>query len=91
MKLTLNIDIPVFTTDRLDRSHVSYTLIAYVVHHGLSPKAGHYTAHLVQDDVKFWSCDDNRPARLERAPQQNHFRDTYLLLYAQKPELRSDA
>ena len=90
VKLTWSLDIPVFINDRLDRSQVRYTLLAYVVHHGLSPKAGHYTAHLIQDGGKCWSCDDNRPALLEGAPQPKHFRDMYLLLYA-KTDSRHDA
>ena len=91
VKLSSRVWIPVFTTDRLDRSQVRYTLIAYIVHHGLSPRTGHYTAHLVQDDEKYWSCDDNRPALLERAPQRSHFKDAYLLLYARELNIRDHA
>ncbi|CAE6948943.1 unnamed protein product [Symbiodinium sp. KB8] len=41
VKLSSRVQIPIFTTDRLDRS---------------------------QDDEKYWSCDDNRPALLEKKP-----------------------
>ncbi|CAE6970070.1 unnamed protein product [Symbiodinium sp. KB8] len=80
VRLSMDLHIQAFTDARLGRSRIPYKLAAYVVHHGLSPKSGHYTAHLVQDG-EFWQCDDNRPALLEHTPRQNHFKDAYLLLY----------
>ena len=67
----LSIYVPLFTDARLGRSNVCYKLAAYVVHHGLSPRSGHYTAHLVQDG-EFRHCDDNRPAQLEVATRRSH-------------------
>ena len=69
-----------FTSSRLERSPIKYRLAAYVVHHGLTPTSGHYTAHLAQGDA-FWKCDDHRPAVLAPAPLQSHLRDCYLLFY----------
>ena len=80
VQLNQSIDIPIFTDARLGRSSIHYKLAAYVVHHGLSPRSGHYTAHLVQDG-EFWHCDDNRPAQLEVATRRSHHKDVYLLLY----------
>ena len=81
--LSLDLNIPTFTDARLGRSQVHYHLTAYVVHHGLSPKSGHYTAHLLQDG-EFWQCDDNRPAQLECTPRRNHLKDVYLLIYTRQ-------
>ena len=69
-----------FTSSRLERSPIKYRLAAYVVHHGLTPTSGHYTAHLAQGDA-FWKCDDHRPAVFASAPLQSHLRDCYLLFY----------
>ena len=79
------INIPIFADDRLDRTFQQYSLVSYVVHHGLTPQSGHYTAHLLQDG-EFWHCDDHRPAILASAPQPGHTRDSYLLLYARQQD-----
>ena len=37
------IQVPIFNDDRLGTKPYKYNLKAYVVHHGLTPKSGHYT------------------------------------------------
>ena len=44
----------------------TYSLKAYVVHHGLSPKSGHYTTVLMRGP-EYWLCDDERAAVLFRS------------------------
>ena len=61
VNFALTINIPIFADDRLARTIHTYSLVSYVVHHGLTPQSGHYTAHLLQDG-EFWHCDDHRPA-----------------------------
>ena len=78
-----SINIPIFDDDRLARTTATYKLVSYVVHHGLTPQSGHYTAHLLQDG-EFWHCDDHRPAILASTPQPGHVRDSYLLIYVRQ-------
>ena len=50
VKLSMDLKVPIFTDARLGRSEEEkYQLVAYVVHHGLTPKSGHHTSHLVQE------------------------------------------
>ncbi|CAE7040662.1 MCAT [Symbiodinium sp. CCMP2592] len=54
------LSMPTFTNEGLERTPVHYRLSAYIVHHGLTPKCGHYTAALLDHSRGIWLCDDNR-------------------------------
>ena len=75
-----NIQVPVFNDDGLDTQLYTYSLQAYVVHHGLSPKSGHYTTVLMRGP-EYWLCDAERSAVLFPEPPPHHHRDCYILLY----------
>ena len=74
------IRVPKFVDDRLGTSSHHYQLSAYIVHHGLTPRSGHYTAVLMKG-LEYWLCNDAQPAVLFPEPPPQHYRDGYVLLY----------
>ena len=78
--LESTIQVPIFNDDRLGDKPYKYNLKAYVVHHGLTPKSGHYTAVLMRGP-EYWLCEDERSAVLFPEPPPQHHRDCYILLY----------
>ena len=74
------IQVPIFSVDKLGTTLCQYHLQASVVHHGLTPKSGHYKATLLRGP-EYWLCDDERAAVLFLEPLPRHHRDCYILLY----------
>ncbi|CAE6973662.1 unnamed protein product [Symbiodinium sp. CCMP2592] len=79
--IDVQIRVPLFEyADRLVTTETEYTLGAYIIHHGLSPRTGHYTTALRHQD-EFWHCDDAKQASMFTAPPKSHLRDCYVLFY----------
>ena len=90
MSLEKHIQVPIFINDGLATQSCVYSLHAYVVHHGLSPKSGHYTTVLMRGSKKFWLCDDARSAELHSVPPPNHYKDCYILWYYRSANIASN-
>ena len=90
VSLEKHIQVPIFINDGLATQSCVYSLHAYVVHHGLSPKSGHYTTVLMRGSKKFWLCDDARSAELHSVPPPNHYKDCYILWYYRSANIASN-
>ena len=76
-----DISVPLFTGDGLLCEWVGFRLSAMILHHGVGPHSGHYTAALIPGDDGVWLTDDSRPAthHVELPEQAKH--NIYLLLF----------
>ena len=56
------VQIPCFVRGGIERRGVLYRVSALVVHHGDSPRSGHYTTRLITRQGDTWATEDGRPA-----------------------------
>ena len=85
--ITSALQVPIFCHhDSLDVQWRSYTVAAYIRHHGALPSSGHYTT-LVAADGGFDVHDDHKIARRADASVcAKAGRDIYILVLARAPE-----
>ena len=62
-------------------ANVGFRLSAMILHHGVGPHSGHYTAALIPGDDGVWLTDDSRPATHHAELREQAKRNIYLLLF----------
>ena len=76
-----DISVPLFTGDGLICEWVGFRLSAMILHHGVGPHSGRYTAALIPGDDGVWLTDDSRPATHHAELPEQAKRNIYLLLF----------
>ena len=86
-----NLQVPVFTSPMgMDVEWVSYRVVAYIQHHGLTPRTGHYTTILATGE-RHWLLDDEKsPCELAPDSYEHACHNIYSLVLAHS-QMRSSS
>ena len=83
MQLPRYLNIPVFTNPSgMEIEWVPYRIVAYIQHHGLTPRTGHYTTILAMGEQHWLMDDEKPPCQLAPDSYEHACHNMYILVLA---------